>query len=224
MKESTAKQLLKKVENDYALIAEEFSETRKWLWPEFEGFKKYLRDGQTILDLGCGNGRLYELLKDLKDLKYVGIDNNKKFVQLAKEKFKSANFLYGNALAIPYSSKADILFNIASFHHIPSKELRIKCIQEMKRLLTPKSILIITVWNLFQRRYFSYVLKSLFNYFIHLGKYDWNDTFIPWGDKKVKRYYHAFTKREFKNLFTQNGFEILEFTSNHNHCLVCQVK
>ncbi|MBN1494223.1 class I SAM-dependent methyltransferase [Candidatus Peregrinibacteria bacterium] len=224
MKESTAKQLLKKVEQDYDLIADEFSETRKWLWPEFEGFKKYLKDGQTILDLGCGNGRLYPLLKDLKNLKYVGIDNNKKFVQLAKEKFKSAKFLYGNALSIPYSSKVDILFIIASFHHIPSNKLRIKCIQEIKRLLTPNSVLIITVWNLFQPKYFSYILKSLFKYFIQLGKYNWNDTFIPWGNKKVLRYYHAFNKRELKNLFVKNGFKILEFTSNHNHCLVCKIK
>jgi ubiquinone/menaquinone biosynthesis C-methylase UbiE len=146
MKESTAKHLLKKVENDYDLIAEEFSETRKWLWPEFEGFKKYLKDGQTILDLGCGNGRLYELLKDLKDLEYIGVDNNKKFIQLAKEKFSSAKFLYGDLLSIPYNSKVDILFSIASLHHIPSKRLRIKCIQEMKKLLTPKSTLIITVY------------------------------------------------------------------------------
>ena len=224
MKESTAKQLLKKVENDYDLIAEEFSDTRKWLWPEFDNFKKYLKDRQTILDLGCGNGRLYELLKDLKDLKYIGIDNNKKFVQLAKEKFKNINFLYGNALSIPYPGKVDILFNIASFHHIPSKLLRIKCVQEMKKILKPNSVLILTVWNLFQPRYFTYVLKSLFNYFIQLGKYDWNDTFIPWGDKKVKRYYHAFTKRELKKLFVKNGFEILEFTSNHHHCLVCKMK
>ena len=163
-------------------------------------------------------------MKDLKDLKYIGIDNNKKFVQLAKEKFKSANFLYGNALSIPYPHKVDILFSIASFHHIPSNQLRIKCIQEMKKLLTPKSVLIITVWNLFQLRYISYVFKALFNYFIQLGKYDWNDTFIPWGDKKVKRYYHAFTKRELKTVFIKNGFKILEFTSNHNHCIVCKMK
>ena len=130
MKEFTAKQLLKKVEQDYNLIADEFSQTRQWLWPEFDNFKKYVKNGQTILDLGCGNGRLYELLKNLQDFKYIGIDNNKKFVQLAKKKFKSAKFLYGNALSIPYSDKVDILFYIASFHHIPSKKLRIKFLKE----------------------------------------------------------------------------------------------
>ena len=36
-----AKQLLEKVKNDYEEIADEFSKTRNWLWPEFKYFEKY---------------------------------------------------------------------------------------------------------------------------------------------------------------------------------------
>lgn len=233
MKESTAKQLLKKVEKDYASIFDEFSDTRNHLWPEFSFFKKYLKSGQKIIDLGCGNGRLYELVKGLQGVDYVGIDNNKKFVQIAQKKYTRANFVVGNLLDIPSGSQADIIFAIASFHHLPSKSLRIKSIQEMKKHLKDDGIIILTNWNLFQKRYRRFIFKSLYNFIVRLGKYDWNDTFIPWSKSGVKRYYHAFTPRELKNLFIKNGFQIEEmfytrkgektsFRSSHNICLVCK--
>lgn len=238
MKESTAIELLNKVQKDYAAIAEDFSETRKWLWPEFTYFKKYLKPGQNILDLGCGNGRLYEFVRDSQNVKYIGIDNNKKFVQIAQKNYSSAKFMYGDLLKLDeklLGNQIDLLFSIASFHHIPSKMMRTKSIQEIKKVLKKNGILIITVWNIFQKRYRKYILKSLYNYFIQQGKYDWNDTFIPWSDSGIDRYYHAFTPRELKKLFENNGFEILEmfytrkdkktsFWKAFNINLVCQKK
>lgn len=224
MKESVAKQLLEKVQKDYEAIAEEFSQTRNYAWPEFKHFKKYINPGNTVLDLGCGNGRLYEFLKGLQNIKYIGIDNNKKFIQLAQKKYSDAKFIVGDALSIPLKESVDVVLSIASFHHIASSRLRKKSIQELHRITKKNGYVIVTVWNLFQKRYRKYIIKSLFNYFIQFGKYDWNDTFIPWGKSGIKRYYHAFTKRELKKLFEKNGFEIVELFKTNNLCLVCRKK
>ena len=49
----------------YNKIAKLFSKTRKFLWYDLEPLVKYTKNGDKILDLGCGNGRLYQLFSDL---------------------------------------------------------------------------------------------------------------------------------------------------------------
>ena len=232
MKEETAKELLKKVEEDYTKIASEFDQTRKWLWPEFDFFKKYIKKDQKILDVGCGNGRLSELFKDVD---YIGIDNSKRFIEIAQKNYTSSKFVCDNLINFQSPYHADLIFSIAAFHHIPSTSLRKKSIQNLHNNLKSEGVLILTVWNLFQRRYIKYVLKAIIKYIVSFGKYDWNDTFIPWGKSGVNRYYHAFVPGELKRIFKNNGFEILEmfytrkgkkvsFLNSHNICLVCKKK
>jgi len=232
MKEKTAKELLKKVEKDYGQIAEDFDKTRKWLWPEFDFFKKYTKPNQTILDFGCGNGRLYELFEDIN---YIGIDNNKNFIKIAQKNYPSAKFVFGNLIELPSTYQADLIFSIATFHHIPSVKLRKKSIQVLNQNLKQDGVLILTVWNLFQKKYFKYVLMAILRFIYTFGKYDWNDTFIPWGKSGIKRYYHAFTPNELKRLFKKSHFEIIDmfytkkgnkvpFLLSHNICLICRKK
>ena len=235
MKEKTAKELLKKVKEDYEKIAEEFDNTRRWLWPEFDFFKPYIKKGQTILDVGCGNGRLYELIREFDDINYTGIDNNERLIKLAQKNYTRTQFVVDDLLSFDKSYIADLMFSIAAFHHLPSVELRKKTIRNLKRNLKDDGVLILTVWNLFQKKYKKQVIKAFFRYIFTLGKYDWNDTFIPWGKTGVKRYYHAFTPRELWSLFENNGFEIIEmfytkkgkkvdFVNSHNICLICKKK
>lgn len=232
MKEKTANKLLKKVEEDYEKIASEFDQTRKFLWPEFDYFKKYIKKGQKVLDVGCGNGRLFELFSDVD---YTGIDNNKIFVDIAQKNYSSAKFVRDNLIKFKSPYQADLIFSIAAFHHIPSVVLRKKSVQNLHANLVDEGVLILTVWNLFQRKYIKYIIKSIFKFIFSLGKYDWNDTFIPWGKTGIQRYYHAFTPKELQKLFKNNGFEILEmfytrkgkkvsFLNSHNICLVCKKK
>lgn len=235
MKPDTAKKLLEKVKQDYKTIAPEFDKTRKYPWPEFEYFKKYIRKNDTILDIGCGNGRLYDFFNNFTKINYIGIDNNHALIKLAQKNYPSANFLVGNFIDIPPIRKSNIALAIASLHHIPSRHLRKKSIREINKNLKNDGLMIITVWNLFQRTYLKYVIKSLYNFIIQLGKYDWNDTFIPWGKTGVKRYYHAFTPFELKNLLKNNGFCVIEifytrkgkktsFFNSHNICIICRKK
>lgn len=235
MKTDTAKELLQKVQEDYLKIAEDFNKTRKYPWPEFKYFKKHINKNDTILDLGCGNGRLYEFIKDIDGINYIGIDNNSTLTGIAQKNYPSAKFVVGNLLDIPYSGKADCALSIASLHHIPSRLLRTKSIREIHDKLKNDGIFIITVWNLFQKAYIKYVIKSLYNFIVQFGKYDWNDTFIPWGKTGTQRYYHAFTPSELKKLLRKNGFSIIDmfytkkgektsFFNSHNICVICRKK
>lgn len=222
MKKQIAKELLKKVNLDYSAIAEEFSHTRHYLWPEFKFFKKYVKKGQTVIDVGCGNGRLIHLFEDQKNIRYIGIEKNKKLVSLARKNFPGEYFLQGDILKLPLEDKsADIVFCIAVLHHIPSP-FQSQALHELYRILKPKGYLILTVWNLFQKKY------TQGNH-----TYGPQDTFIPWGKSGVKRYYYAFLPQKLKGKLKKGHFKIKDFfytaegektywLNSHNIVAICQ--
>jgi cyclopropane fatty-acyl-phospholipid synthase-like methyltransferase len=47
---------------------------------------EYILPGQKVLDLGCGNGRLFKILKN-KNVKYVGVDNSEKLLLEAQKQY-----------------------------------------------------------------------------------------------------------------------------------------
>ena len=64
MNKKTQKELLDIVKQNYEEIADQFSETRKkHLWPELIELTKNIKEGSSILDVGCGNGRLSKRCK-----------------------------------------------------------------------------------------------------------------------------------------------------------------
>ena len=130
MNSKTAKNLLQKVKQNYETIARTFSDSRFRIWPELKKFQKYLRPNNKVLDLGCGNGRLYELFKNQK-INYTGADNCQTLVSLAKKKHPNVKFISADALNLPFKdNQFDAIFSIAMFHQIPSYELREKALRE----------------------------------------------------------------------------------------------
>lgn len=207
MKQKIAQQILKQNLLIWNKIAQEFNMTRQYIWPELEFLKKYAKPGMKILDVGCGNGRLLKLLKQ-KEIKYFGIDNSRELIKKAREKYGKNKFKVADALKIPYDNNSfDLAYSIAVLHIIPSQELRIKFLQEIKRTLKKNSKLILTVWYLYQRKYFFLIIKYSLRKIFLKSKLDFKDVYIPWQDKGL-RYHHAFTKRELVKLFKKAGFEI----------------
>jgi len=200
-----AKELIEKNKRDFDLIADQFSDTRQNIWPELKELK--FNKNEKILDLGCGNGRLFELFNN--KVKYTGIDISENLVEKAKTKYGN-HFKVGDILSLPFSNEYfDSVWSIAVFHHVPSKELRIKALKEINRVLKKNGELIITCWNLYQPRYYKLLLKFFFSKLFG-SKLDFKDVFIPWKRVNVDRYYHAFTKKELKRLFINSGFKIKE--------------
>lgn len=228
MKEQTTKQLLAKVINDYDVIADEFSNTRQSSWKEFKIFLKYIKNGENIVDLGCGNGRFYDFLQKNHKIKYTGIDNSKNLLSLAKRKFQNdhnSQFLEGDLIETELkTNSADIVTAIASFHHLPGKITRKKSLQEVHRILKKNGIFMVSVWNLFQPKYKKYVWKARLKHILSLGKYDWRDTLIPWGKTGIKRYYYAFKQAELQKLLEENNFKVLEKIIDNNLVFICRKK
>lgn len=219
MKQEIAHELLEKVKLDYDAIAAEFSRTRKAQWDEFEAFKSYLKPGMMLADIGCGNGRLIEILPE--NTKYIGIDTSKNIINEARKLHPTYTFEEGSLLNIPLpSNSTDATFCIATLPHIPSKALRERAINELVRITKPGGKIIISVWNLWQMKFLKNILCALVEK-IFFGKYDWNDLFIDW-DNKLKRYYHAFTKSELRNMLRKKVTIEKIYTSRYNTIVICK--
>ena len=209
MKKETAQKLLKFSEKEYDTYAREFSDTRPFFWRELEFLKKYARMEHTILDIGCGNGRLLNLFEN-KNITYTGIDSSKELIEIAKKyRGDKGTFMHANALSLPFQDMTfDTVFSIAVLHHVPSKQFRKRFVSEAHRVLKPDGTLVLTVWNIWQWTF----LKDHFIHFLKkvLGSSDLDlwDVIILFGQKKRRRYVHAFTKRSIRKLLEKNNFSI----------------
>ncbi len=188
---------------------EGFSGSRNAIWSELEELKKYIKDSERVLDLGSGNGRLYELFQG-RNVEYLGVDSSEKLIKIAKEKYGD-HFKVADILSLPFSDNYfDSIWAIAVFHHIPSGQLRLKSLNEMKRILKKDGRIIMTCWNLYQVQYLKLLFKFTLRKFFGLSKLDFKDILLSPKRLEIQRYYHAFNKKELKKLFEKAGFKIEE--------------
>lgn len=218
MERKYAEYLLEKTRQDYNSIAEDFSRTRQFTW-DIEILSQYALDGERVLDLGCGNGRLLEILGE-KPIEYFGLDTSEKLIEIAKKKYPQDRFEVGDILKLPYSDNFfNKVFAIRILHHIPSKAFRLRAIEEIKRVLKPGGILILTVWNVWGSKYKINLLRTIKYSFLKIvGRpgLDFGDAFIPWWkmNEKLSRYFHFFTKSELKNLVRKSNLKIEKIWSS----------
>lgn len=234
MRTKTKQKILQKVKSTYDEIADEFSQTRHYSWPEFKFFEKHLQEPQLkILDLGCGNGRLVNFLD--KNHQYTGVDISSNLIKQAKKLHPKHKFQVGDMLDLSdlHNEHFDRLICVAAFHHIPSQKSRLEALKNMYTALKPDGTLILTVWNLWQPKYRKYVYKAFLRSLVTLGNYHPFDTFIPWGKKKIPRYYHCFTPKEMFSLLKKAKFKVLEahitkgkqesdIFDGHNQIYICK--
>jgi ubiquinone/menaquinone biosynthesis C-methylase UbiE len=193
----------------YNKIAPLFSATRQYLWDDFEVFKKYLKDNISVLDIGCGTGRLYHFFKEFQDVQYVGLDQSEGQIKMAQKDFPQNDYIVAEMTELPFAdSSFDFVFCVATLHHLPSEELRKKALSEMSRVLKKDAYVFLTNWNLFSDTTKKIVDKGKFK--VQNKK----DFFVPWispeGIVLGERYYYAFDLEELKKISLESGFEVLE--------------
>lgn len=209
MREEIAKEILDKSIADYNKIAEDFSNTRAIFWDELNFIKGLIKEGDNILDLGCGNGRFFEQLKG-KNINYTGSDTSEELLKIARKKYGGeTNFVHTGGLILPFKDNSfDIVISFAVLHHIPSEKFRSQFIKEAHRVLKNDGALIISVWNLLQKKFIFHIIKYAFLKLFRLSKLDFRDIYLDFGKHKKSRFLHAFTEKELWKLLERNKFTI----------------
>ena len=148
-------------------------------------------------------------------IEYEGIDVSMKLIEHANKKRRDllTNFRVGSILALPYTDQDfDVVLAIAMLHHVPSRQLRLNALHEVYRVLKSGGHFLMTNWDRWKPEYWKEVIVATLKKIIGISPYDFKDIFIAWkrGDRKVQRYYHAFTMGELRELCVTVGFEVVE--------------
>ena len=138
----------------YDAFATTFSNSRKNLhWPELEyiiaDMMQYTPN--SILDIGCGNGRFLEQaeVSGLQLREYLGIDSSEGMIGEARRLHPDHQFeVIGMQDIRAVDRSFDSFLFLASFHHLESQEERMQVLENIKKLLAPKGRIYMTNWNL----------------------------------------------------------------------------
>jgi len=212
---------------NYNNFAKTFSNSRKNMkWEEIDYFLSFLenKNNENIADIGCWNGRLLKFLKEknINFNKYLWIDLSEWLLEEAKKIHKDWDFLKLNMLDLEkIDKKLDIIFLIASFHHLDFLKDRLKVLTNVYKMLKKWWKVFMTNWaldsNLNKEKYKNSIVENSKNEF---WGYDYN---IKIG--KYTRYYHCFSLDELDYLFKKTWFKIVEnrlFNNQKNYISILE--
>jgi tRNA (uracil-5-)-methyltransferase TRM9 len=200
------------VRDTYDRIAEHFSQTREYPWPEVETFLDGAPTDGLALDVGCGNGRHTELLTGYAD-RVIGLDVSRGLLAQARERIRDADvrsdvrLLQGDASALPLSTDSvAVAVYVATLHHLPDRQLRIASLDELARVLSPDGRALVSAWSTAHDRFDA---EAGF------------DTTVDWtlpGGETVARYYHIYDPGEFESDLAESGLEVLDASVSSGNC------
>ncbi len=228
MKSATIKKINEINRKFYQQVGPEFDRTRSNPWKGWDKIWEQIKDlsngRSSILDLGCGNGRFAVFLKDKGFIgSYQGLDFDEYLLKQAEQQNLGLNFEFMSADILekwPNDNKFDIVAAFGLFHHIPSRDQRMKILQISSDQLTPGGYIVASFWQFNREKAFPVPLG------IDSNDLEPNDYFLSWNNNpEVLRYCHYFSKDEVTKLFQATDLEVIEtFTADAGNLYVIAQK
>ena len=148
-----------------------------------------VKNGDAVLDVGCGNGTLLSKIATLKSIHGFGTDISSQMIKNAASRYPKLKFIVSDCERIPFDDNTmDIITVCAAYHHFPHVN---SFAAEAKRMLkTSGSLYIAEV-------YLPSAIRYIVNIFLPLSK-----------DGDVKFYAPNEIVRTFSNI----GFRLVKLT------------
>jgi trans-aconitate 2-methyltransferase len=91
-----------------------------------------LNGDESLLDIGCGDGKITELIsRKLVNGKVIGLDNSKDMIRFARqkytnEKFSNLSFVLTDACKLDFENEFDVVYSNAALHWIEDQQCVLK--------------------------------------------------------------------------------------------------
>ena len=212
----------------YQSFSVSFSSTRYQVQPGVRKIAKRFPQNGNLLDMGCGNGNLTQVLqKNGFRGTYTGVDfsenliqeSQKAFVLLGTQATFQAHFSVFDLMSsdwqiLPIREKWDVICAFAVFHHIPGKDNWKRIFHNIHSILNPKSDFVFSVWQpqnskRLVKRYQPWSTIGLLDTEVEEG-----DVLMDWKAEQAQdtriglRYVHVFTRGELREIAQECGFSI----------------
>ncbi|MDR2699761.1 MAG: class I SAM-dependent methyltransferase [Nitrososphaerota archaeon] len=146
-------------------------------------------NGNTVLDVGCGNGGLIYEISCKAKIQAYGIDLSPNMIKECQKKYKDITFKVSSGEKLDFDDNSfDILTMCCVLHHLHNADNFVK---EAKRILKQDGFLVIG------EPWFPWGIRQLTDWIV--------SPLIRAGDNKI------FSHQRLQQLVVSNGFEIVKF-------------
>ncbi len=226
MKPSTARRLLRLNLEFYDAFAVEFASSRRALQPGLTRALRELGQFKSLLDVGCGDGRVGRALAaglvERKVSRYLGVDFSRKllerfaaaeielpdeFVALARD--LTLRSWVSSAARLSPGFDAAVCFSV--LHHLPGERRRARLLSDIRSLLRPRARCAISVWQFLHVPRLRRKIADWSEIGLSAADVDAGDYLVDWqrGGRGL-RYAHHFDEAELVEACRRAGFSVRE--------------
>jgi len=223
MNSAIAKQLIELNRKFYDQFGDSFSASRQRLQPGVRKILDSIKEDDSVLDLGCGNGHfLHEIHNRGHKQTLLGADFSLPLLRDAEStlgvSFQEVDLTQLSVISdqLLITDNWSLITCFATLHHIPSNKIRLDILQTVKKLLKPNGKFILSNWQFLN----SEKLKARIQPWSRIGlsdeDVDAGDYLLDWrSGGEGLRYAHHFSAEELLGLAEQVGFKVeAEFLSD----------
>ena len=207
----------------YQTFAQPFSLTRQRIQPGVRRVLEQIPIEASVLDLGCGNGELWQVLASRGQRGvYCGLDFSTGLLQAARERtarsesnnppvFIQADLTRPDWVKLILLSPVEIVTAFAVMHHLPGIETRLRLLEQIKSLLAPQGRLYLSNWQFLNSERLRARVQPWETVGLTQAQVDAEDYLLDWRQGGLGlRYVHHFSPAELDELAQISGYRVLE--------------
>jgi tRNA (uracil-5-)-methyltransferase TRM9 len=211
----------------YEEMAKRVEEIRQTPWADVLFFERSLEHDRSVLEVGCGSGRNVLYFASMGH-RVVAVDISTGMLGLAVRRIKetgftsSVQFIKADAASLPLRDRSfDACVYVAALHHLPSRQDRLKSLEQVSRCLRNGGRALISVWAFEQERFKEKMEDQA-------GRNEgFGDVMVPITSKNgnvIERFYHLFIEGELEELVEGCGLGIERHFKSHDNYFVVAVR
>jgi len=220
MKPEIAQKIVALNHQFYQSFADDFSETRGRLQMGVLKILDRISEKASILDLGCGNGKVaLHLVQNDFTGTYLGADFSLGLLNWAsadiptgfQADFRELDLTAPSWKEVLSPTQFDTILCFATFHHIPSHALRLSLCGNIRQYLNSKGVLYISAWQFNRSERLRKKILPWDTVNISADEVDEGDYLLDWQrGGSGTRYVHLYSPQELNLLAESSGFKIIE--------------